>query len=915
MSLMAIQPHWNSKIYCDPYWENVTCLITGDEATNLFTDLSPRGTSAGHFTKAGAPISSSTQKVQGGKSLYLDGASNIVAPTDVTDAYKFNTDCCVEAWVYLTALPNNDSGVYRAIIAGTWDNSLNPTGWRLGLTATSTEYTGLYLWDGLASYSPAFRFNLNTWYHIALTKENLSATAYLWVNGYNVWSSAVSGAFNSVNNTVPLSIGKQSDATYPHFFKGYIDDFRITRGSARYTTTFNPLADYKRAEGRSCDWGAACDPYKANVVLHLPFNGVPADKSTMDVTGRHGVVFNGTALIAPDRKKFGRTSWRSDCSSTTGGAITVTGNPADFAPGTGAFTIEGWRYCDSLSFTSEIFRDSGSAANTMNFKFVGGNTLSLGPYGGVFVTSSTFTAAINTWYHFVVQRDEGGILSMYWNGTRVYNAAHATNYNVAPTAMWFLTGSNGGANSQWTDDLRWTNGVARYSGASFTVPSQEHSFRSCAPVVDPKWEAVFLQNFDDSTDVYADRSYFNHAKTDATTPAVNTGTKKFGYAALNTGHYHYKHPELDLATASEWTIEFWIQAFSQDISAALAITRDGTLIGSYSDAADTQIRFGFYSHFLGIIQADGGTRYFGGIQTASLTGNWTHIAMVRYNGNVDMYQNGVRLWRYAGITNLNQPANLSLNIGGLGTAISSQSGGSKQLDSIRIMRKAVYTQNFIPPTRAAIATLDPDYVPPSVSQTPGVDHYWEYTKLLCHGESLVDSTGRHTITAQGTAAVSTTRFVIGSSSLKPGGGYANRFDVTGNQADFALGTSPFTIEGWVYLNSLSGESYILCGDASNSLQVYIRTNGNLVIGRNAIGIDTEMAASAVAGYWYYFSINRNADNQLTMYWNGKLLGTVTNSVNYNTTPSITWIGGKSAGSLGFDGYIDELRLTVGISRN
>jgi hypothetical protein len=75
----------------------------------------------------------------------------------------------------------------------------------------------------------------NTWNHVAFVRSGTSCVAYL--NGTSVVTGTVSGALAS--SSQKLAIGSfTSDGS--DLFTGYIDDFRFTRGQARYTSNFTP---------------------------------------------------------------------------------------------------------------------------------------------------------------------------------------------------------------------------------------------------------------------------------------------------------------------------------------------------------------------------------------------------------------------------------------------------------------------------------------------------------------------------------------------------------------------------------------------------------------------------------------------------------------------------------------------------
>jgi hypothetical protein len=91
--------------------------------------------------------------------------------------------------------------------------------------------TTIELWissGNVFQYSSAI--TASTWQHLALSRA--SGTLKFFINGTQV---------TSVSNTTSLTgqqiwIGDNNAGSY--FFDGYIDDLRITKGYARYTTNF-----------------------------------------------------------------------------------------------------------------------------------------------------------------------------------------------------------------------------------------------------------------------------------------------------------------------------------------------------------------------------------------------------------------------------------------------------------------------------------------------------------------------------------------------------------------------------------------------------------------------------------------------------------------------------------------------------
>ena len=75
---------------------------------------------------------------------------------------------------------------------------------------------------------------LNTWKHIAISR--FGSTVYAFVDGQLIGTNSYNGIQNLDNSY--LYIGGKDTSSYPYM--GYIQDFRITKGYARYVQNFTP---------------------------------------------------------------------------------------------------------------------------------------------------------------------------------------------------------------------------------------------------------------------------------------------------------------------------------------------------------------------------------------------------------------------------------------------------------------------------------------------------------------------------------------------------------------------------------------------------------------------------------------------------------------------------------------------------
>ena len=214
----------------DPYWSYVTLLLNGNgtNGSQVFTDLSSN-TKA--FTNNGVTVNTTTKKYGTG-SMAFSGSNYLTLSNtgyDLLGAGGFT----VELWQY------QQTTQAWANVVGNWnDNGGATSSWFYMYDGSGKPYFGKKntLTSGdyqiLASTTSV---PLNTWFHVAIVKNNNIWTIYL--NGVSIASfTATTGL---VNSTSPMVIGAQTTTgNYP--YTGYIDDLRITKGIARYTTNFTP---------------------------------------------------------------------------------------------------------------------------------------------------------------------------------------------------------------------------------------------------------------------------------------------------------------------------------------------------------------------------------------------------------------------------------------------------------------------------------------------------------------------------------------------------------------------------------------------------------------------------------------------------------------------------------------------------
>lgn len=175
---------------------------------------------------------------------------------------------------------------------------------------------------------------------------------------------------------------------------------------------------------------------------------------------------------------------------------------------------------------------------------------------------------------------------------------------------------------------------------------------------------------------------------------------------------------------------------------------------------------------------------------------------------------------------------------------------------------------------------------------------------------IQDATGIHGVTANGVAALDTTKSKFGNSSLLVGPG---GFGTDGNNIDlddgsqFAFGTSDFTIDFWVFPTNLGTGSYqyVHGGSVGDPWEFYGGFLGNITWFASGADRITTGGGVIVTGSWQHLAVVRyNANTRL--YVNGSQVGNDYADINnYGVQPHDPTIGAA------FGGWIDEFRILNG----
>ena len=211
------------------------------------------------------------------------------------------------------------------------------------------------------------------------------------------------------------------------------------------------------------------------------------------------------------------------------------------------------------------------------------------------------------------------------------------------------------------------------------------------------------------------------------------------------------------------------------------------------------------------------------------------------------------------------------------------------------------------------------------SAPTATDPYFSQVKLLLHmngsngSSTFPDSSSiGAALTVAGSAQIATAQSQFGGASGLFNG--TTDYIYTPTNANYAMGTSDWTVEGWKRSASLGAVNRCLFDnrEGGNGIAIYASTSGagqtdRLILANNLAVIAGDSTTPFTADTWQHWAVTREG-NTVRGFIGGTLVWSVTDARGYSNNTNC-YIGSVYGGaSQWFPGYIDEFRLTIGTAR-
>ena len=585
----------------------------------------------------------------------------------------------------------------------------------------------------------------------------------------------------------------------------------------------------------------------------------------------------------------------SNYTDATGANYATTGTSLSFS---GDFTFECWANIVSpaLSSANVDFFSLGDSKLSTGFEFYFyQNTLRVYSNDSTILNQS-ISIGQGTWNHFAAVRS-GSTITFYVNGTSVATISNSNTFSGVVTlfAEYYNGTIYNNSGKFYTSNLRMTN-TAVYT-TTFT------------PSTTPLTAISGTQLLTAQSNRFIDNSTNNATITVTGSPSVQrfspfNPTAPYDTATIGgSGYFGANGSNLDISSASalqlgssDFTIEAWV--YNTSYSSAR------NEIVSKWDSPNKSYTFGISaSSILFAISTDGTSdSLVYSVSVTNPTNTWIHVAVVRQGSNIYIYKNGVSVYTTS-VSFTAYSGSAPFRVGCIG-------------DGNTSLQMLGYISNVRLVTGSAIYPSGTTFTPPIAPLTAvsGTQVLEQYTNA-----GIPDLAMMNDLETVGNAQVSTSVKKYGTGSIS--------FDGTNSQLNYlspVFGSGDFTVECWVYFNSVSGTQCIFginFNSNANSLSA-VRVDIDSGVFRFMGSTDGSnfyffqaTSTSPSTSTWYHLALVRNSGT-VTFYVNGTSAGSV------SSVPNTLYAGtgGSRLGNLVYssnnylNGYIDDFRITTGLAR-
>ena len=444
-------------------WTVGTCLYTSDFTvpTSPFTagtntklllnmtnakvfDASQSRKLMSFASDADSPVASSGQQHFGENTIFFDGTGDYIVMDNPIKGLEDHTH---EAWVYPTAGHSSYKGFFASAPDGS-GSGINVSKDLAGGPNNSSP--------AIASFNPTVPDN--EWSHVVLQRQ--SGVHSLYRNGVLQGTSTATVNFDTAN----LRMASRYNNTITYAFGGYIHDFRVSKGLARYPYISKPVTLTQTNSGMEKPDGETPTATASNTkLLAFTTSTITSDASASN----HTLTASNSAAASTNAPAIGMHSVYIPNGDVD---IISTAASSDHQIYGGDYTVEAWLYVTTFNSHGYWISKGGNTSREWGFGVTAaGLTTYWNTTGSGGAGDSSFIPAVtnkaNEWFHVAFTKS-GSTLTTFKNGnilgTGTFTSIYGGNGTLKIGRLMDYTGIAHSFNG-YISNLRIIKGEAIYS--------------------------------------------------------------------------------------------------------------------------------------------------------------------------------------------------------------------------------------------------------------------------------------------------------------------------------------------------------------------------------------------------------------------------------------------------------------------
>jgi hypothetical protein len=632
--------------FLSAYW-NETVLSIGTNSTNGLANSTfiDRSTNTHTITTAGTPTQTAFHPYLENWSVEFDGTDDRLETSGASPDFAYGTsDFTIECWAYST-----EGNRYANIV------QQRGTGGPL-LRIENNNKLQYFRGDGVNAQIGTTTILTNQWYHFALSRNN--NTIKIYINGVEELS------FSETYNFSTYGYVQVASFNNVEYFKGYISNIRIVKGTALYTSNFTPPTE------------------KLTAVSGTSLLTCQSNRFIDNSSNAHTITVSGNPAISASNP-FGQESEyavgenKGSVYNSSGISNYVTLGSNTFRTlGNTDWTWETWIY--PLDSTNMKFMSSRSGGSGYEFFTYFNSKFAFEGYGSS--NTSGQKSSINTfpagqWHHIAIVNTTSDT-KLYVNGNLEVTFSNSFTWDSSVDNRLFGAYDFPEDASGYVSDMKFT--YSEVYTSNFTPPTSPVGNTNASLYLPMDNAGIFDKTGNNTLTLFG-----NTATSTAQTKYADTAIAFDGSGDFIEIPYAQFNPNSELFQTDTYTLETWaLQTAAQTGSggaifdtrfnsvngAQLRVNTNGTLIYYYTQGAQI-------------------------VTSVTVSNNvWYHIAVVNNAGTCTLYLDGSSVGTVSMGTALSSTA--PLRIGG----DNNTANYTGYLENFQIFKGvAKYTANFTPP--------------------------------------------------------------------------------------------------------------------------------------------------------------------------------------------------------------------------